>query len=117
MIDQHQKAYLYIAVAALFLVINGYIKGNPIIPLWSEPLLNAITQIVTIGSFIIGLVNYIANFGHEWTKDNVVKPVSRSVNFITLACSDKDISEIKSKIKALKEEMDSDKSFWEEFFG
>ena len=115
--DQHKKAYLYIGVAALFLVINGYIKGNPIIPPGTEPLLYAITQIGTVVTIIMGFMNYIANFGHDWAENNIVKPVSRSVNFITLACSDKDIPELKAKMKALKEEMENDKSFWEEFFG
>jgi tRNA(Ser,Leu) C12 N-acetylase TAN1 len=34
-----------------------------------------------------------------------------------LAASDKDISEIKKRIKELIKEMEKDKSFWEEFLG
>ncbi len=115
--DQHDKAKVYLAVAALFFIINGYIKNNPAIPLLYGPLLNAITQIGTAYALVVGFVNYIANVGHDWTKDNIVKPVSRSVNFMTLACSDKDIGDVKRKLKELKEDMKTDKDFWDEFFG
>ena len=112
-----EKARIYIALAAVFFVINGYIRVYPIIPQVANPLLESLTLMATVVPLIIGFANYISNFGHNWMKENVVTPMMSSVNLMILAASDKDISEIKKRIEALKEEMKKDKSFWEEFFG
>lgn len=112
-----EKARIYIVLAAVFLATNGYVRVNPMIPQVIQPLLDSITLIATVGSFIMGFVNYISNFGHNWMRENVVTPVRSSVNLMILAASDKDIWEIKKRIAALSEDMKRDKSFWEEFFG
>lgn len=116
MMNQHKKAYLYIIVAAIFLAINGYIKDPTIVSPRIEPIVSAITWIVTVSTFIIGFLNYIANFGHDWAKDNIVKPVSSSVNFMTYACSSRDIAEIKTRLEDLEELRKKDKDFWDKYF-
>ena len=114
--DQHNKAKVYVVVAVLFFIFNGYIKANPAIPTWSEPILSALAQIGTICTLFIGFVNYIANFGHDWTEDHIVKPVSGRVNAVTLACSDKKIAEIQARLEELIEAKKNNKEFWDQFF-
>ena len=115
MITQHKKAYLYIIVAVIFLAINLYIKDTTIVSPGIDTIFSAITFIGTAGSLFYGFMNYIANFGHDWTEDNIVKPVSWRVNAFTFACSDKPIADIQKRLEELLEAKKKNKDFWDQF--
>ena len=106
---------VYIVVAVLFLAVNGYIKDIKIVsPI--DSILNSITYLGSICTLVLGFMNYIANFGHDWTEDNIVKPVSGRVNAVTLACSDKPIADIQKRLEELLKAKKKNKDFWEQFF-
>ncbi|MBA7613307.1 hypothetical protein ES703_20553 [subsurface metagenome] len=115
MMNQHNKAIVYIIVAALFLAINGYSNDPTIIPPGIEPVFHAITWIATAGSLFFGFVNYIANFGHDWVNNNIVRPLSWRVNAFTYACSEKPIADIQTRLEELIEAKKRNKKLWDQF--